>query len=234
MSQSVVLLLVAILNLSCSRDAVRARASDTVCVGCLFREPAEFYNAKEELYRAVVAQAFADEMGFVGSCLQMVTLTDGAPEEIVSAACSSGESDGQLVPVVHLVANESIAGKFSTGGVESAKTVSVRRSEGQISARDSELLRDLWEAATERSVVETGTRLREVRSDQYFAVMRKGTFKGRIGAVAKNPATGSVGADLIQVGNLLTGIAECGKECEVQRDRLRSFATNLLSRIRER
>lgn len=93
----------------------------------LYLESPQFFDADNELYRAIVARLFADDTGSATGCFGMVVTGDGAPEEAVFAACPSTEAVGSVL-LVHLVASENIAAKLRTSGIQAALGVAVTRS----------------------------------------------------------------------------------------------------------
>ncbi len=201
MPKMLALFLLAALGFSCARPAVAAPEAQW-----LMREPPTFRRADRDLYHAVVSQVFSDSTGLVGGCFQMVSLVGGQPEEMVYVECVRGAGDS--VALVHLVAAESIDRKLKESGLDAAIRVGVRRTENNVNAADADLLRRVWLKMLEWADVETGTRHREQVRDYYFAAPRVGLFRGWLGAVAKNPPTGSPAAQLVELAQLLAQVAD--------------------------
>lgn len=200
--------------------------------GWLYAEPVRFHNAGDDFYRAVVAGVFASE-GYVGSCFQMVTLVEGEPEEVVFAQCGVTENSAD-VELTHLVASESIREKVRISGLDGVRDIKTRRTECRLGFEDARLLRRLWSRMLEKTAVKTGTRLRERRRDYFFSTFREGLFQGQLGGVAENPPEGSVSAELVEIGRLLSRVADSENERERNVALLRTAAGKILQQLEGR
>jgi hypothetical protein len=170
----------------------------------------QFSDLEEGVYHGAVSSVFSQALGDIGTgCFGMVSVTDDRPEEMVIANCRADSAELPVV-LVHLVAEESIGAKLRADGAERAQGVKVRRTESTLSAADSRLLRDTWLKMLAHPRVETRLVLHETRRSYYFSALRVGMLQGRLGGISKNPASNSPAAGLVELGVLLSELADLG------------------------
>ncbi len=172
-------------------------------------EPPRFGLADNDLYLAIVSKVFANEVGEVGGCFQMLSLEGPAPEELLYVDCSVS-APGDPSTLVHLVAETNIHDRLTSDGIDAASHVGVRRSKVSLSSEDASLLGQIWMKMVEQAKAQSGliAAIHEREREYYVTACEAGCLS----ALADNPRSNSPAGKLVEIGKLLARLVDARAE----------------------